>query len=96
MYNIIQDRIKFALRNVLINKSRRVKTVERLLVGGMKCRGIKCPGLTVAGRSVAIPTSYVLGQVSSRPSVTYTWPSTCINDLDSKIAIVYTRDTLIS
>jgi len=29
----------------------------------------------------------VLGQVSSRQSVTYTWPSTCINDLDSKIAI---------
>jgi len=50
----IQDRIiKFAVRNVLINKSHRVKTVARLLVGGMKCRGIKCPGLTVAGRSVA-------------------------------------------
>src|SRR6218665_2701010 len=29
----------------------------------------------------------VLGQVSSRPSVTYTWPSTCINDLDSNRAI---------
>ena len=53
----IQDRIdKFAVRNVLTNKLHRVKTVARLLVGGMKCHGIKCPGLTVAGRSVAIPS----------------------------------------
>ena len=49
----IQDRIdKFAVQNVLTNKLHRVKTVARLLVGGMKCHGIKCPGLTVAGRSV--------------------------------------------
>jgi len=54
MYNIIQDRInKFALRNVLINKLRCVKTVARLLVGGRKCRRIKCPGLTVTTRSIA-------------------------------------------
>ena len=52
MDNIIKNRIiKFALRNVSINKSSHVKTVARLLVGGMKCRGIKCPRLTVAGRS---------------------------------------------
>jgi len=38
----IHDRIKkFALRSVLINKQRDVKTVARLLVDGMKCRGIK-------------------------------------------------------
>src|SRR6218665_2951485 len=44
MDNIIKNRIiKFALRNVSINKSSHVKTVARLLVGGMKCRGIKCP-----------------------------------------------------
>ena len=54
MSNIIQNRMnKFALPNVLINKSSRVKTVASLLVGGMKCRGIKGPGITVAGRSVA-------------------------------------------
>ena len=40
--------------SILTNKSPGVKTVARLLVGGMKCLDIKCPGLTVAGRGVAV------------------------------------------
>jgi len=49
MYMYIQDRInKFAVRNILINKSRCV-IIARLLVGGMKCHGINCRGKKCRG-----------------------------------------------